>query len=178
VSYNSSVIFLFLIFSAILVYFSFKSFLGGVAYLAYFRDQLAKPTSDFTPFATIIAPCKGLDDGLRENLSALLDLEYPEYEVIFVVEDEDDPALSVIDELKQAHPRHPVKTAISSRSTESGQKVENIREAVKHADSRTEAFVFVDSDARPQSQWLRHIVAPLSQKNVGAATGYRGFLLK
>ncbi len=190
--------YLFLIFSAILVYLSFKSFLGGVAYLAFFRDRIAKPNTDFTPFATVIAPCKGLDDGLRENLTALLELDYPEYEVIFVVDDRSDPAVSVIgdflgkegkfkqdkqdshdvSEASNSHPLHPVKLAVAAKSTESSQKVENICEAAKHADPRSEVFVFVDSDARPQKRWLKYLVAQLNDEGVGIATGYRWFLSK
>lgn len=187
-------LFVFLVFALILVYFSVKSFLGGVAFLAYFRQELAKPASPFTPFATVIAPCKGLDDGLRENLSALFQLDYPEYEVIFVVDNANDPAVTVINELKQGeqdiqdgivvltkHPVYPVlpvKLVVAERSTDSSQKVENIREAVKCVDSRSEAFVFVDSDARPQDQWLKSLVAPLESDRTGIATGYRWFLSK
>lgn len=185
-------IFLFLIFSAILVYFSFKSFLGGAAYFVFFRAQLAKPNTDFTPFATVIAPCKGLDEGLRENLTALLELDYPEYEVIFVVDDENDRAVQQIREILNRRdaeaPRNIVsasprlrgenKLVVAARAVDSSQKVENIREAVAHANPLSEVFVFVDSDARPQKHWLRHLVAPLRTDNVGAATGYRWFLAK
>lgn len=188
----SFVLFLFIAFAALLVYFSFRSFLGGVAYLAYFRRELAKPPSSFTPFATVIAPCKGLDEGLRENLTALLELDYPEYEVIFVVDDENDPAVEEIQAIlnrgdaeteskensASPRPRNENKLIIAPKASDSSQKVENIREAVTHADPRSKVFVFVDSDARPQKQWLRHLVAPLKNNKVGAATGYRWFLSK
>lgn len=173
----------FLFFALILVFFSVKSVLGGVGYLAYFRQELTEPTNSFTPFATVIAPCKGLDEGLRENLSALLELDYPEYEVIFVVDDEHDPAVPMINEFKRdgndfsaKNPVHPVRMIVAKRSADSSQKVENIREAVRHAEPHSEVFVFVDSDARPQPTWLKHLVAPLQNAKVGAATGYRWFL--
>ncbi|MBK8304426.1 MAG: hypothetical protein IPK98_13860 [Chloracidobacterium sp.] len=89
-------IFVFYFFAAILVWLSFKSFLGGIAYLKFFREQLAKPRSDYTPFATIIVPCRGVDKGLDENLAAFLKQDYPKYEVIFVVDDKNDPAVAVI----------------------------------------------------------------------------------
>ena len=168
-------IFLFLTFALTLVYFSVKSFLGGVAYLAYFRQELAKPNNKFTPFASIVAPCKGLDEGLRENLSALLELDYSRYEVIFVVDDESDPAVPVIEDVSRKAERHS-KLIVAAKATHSSQKVENIREAVEHADPKSEVFVFVDSDTRPQKGWLTHLVAPLAEENVGAATGYRWFL--
>lgn len=194
-SYNGLfVIVLFLIFAALLVYFSLRSFLDGVSFLAFFREELKKPVADVTPFATVIAPCKGLDEGLRENLSALLELDYPEYEVVFVVDDSSDPAVSVIKELIQdgenkqdgikaskGHPLYPVhrvKMVVAAKSTDSAQKVENIREAISHADPRSKVFVFVDSDARPQKGWLKNLVAAVEDDSVGIATGYRWFLSK
>ncbi len=59
---------------------------------------------------------------------------------------------------------------------DSGQKVHNLRVAVGEIDSRSEALVFVDTDARPQVHWLRSLVAPLHDQQIGAATGYRWFL--
>ncbi len=175
----SFVPFLFITFSLVLIYFSFRSFLGGIAYLAFFQQELAKPPSSFTPFATVIAPCKGLDEGLRENLTALLELDYPEYEVIFVVNGVDDLAVPIINELVKSNDFLPQRGLIGAEdSRDSGQKVENIRTAARFVDEESSILVFVDSDARPQKDWLRHLVAPLENENVGAATGYRWFISK
>ncbi len=182
-------IFVFYILAALLIYLSYKSLRGGIDYLNYFKKELAKPQSDYAPFATVIAPCKGLDNGLEENLSALLDQTYTEYEVIFVVDDKDDPAVSAIEKLlnrrdaetqrnENSASRHlgGEKLIVAPKSTESSQKVENLREAVLHTDERSEVFIFVDSDARPSKFWLRSIVAPLKNETVGASTGYRWFI--
>lgn len=167
----------FYIFAALLIYFSLKSFRGGVAYLAFFRKELATEPSGYTPFATVIAPCKGVDDGLADNLSALLELDYPAYEVIFVVDGFDDPAVRVIEGIAGTGAEG-TRVVVAPTAVDSSQKVENIREAVLHADPRSEVFVFVDSDARPNKRWLRGLVAPLQDERVGAATGYRWFLSK
>ncbi|MEP7211912.1 MAG: glycosyltransferase [Acidobacteriota bacterium] len=164
-------IFIFYILAAMLIYFSFKSFRGGIAYLDYFRREVAKPVSDFTPFVTIFAPCKGLDQGLKENLEALLAQDYPAYEVIFVVDDENDTAVPVIRGLPGDS-----KLVVAPKSVDSSQKVENLREAVLHASDQSMVFVFVDSDARPSKTWLRPLVAPLEDETVGIATGYRWFI--
>ncbi|MFL6467443.1 MAG: glycosyltransferase, partial [Pyrinomonadaceae bacterium] len=60
----------------------------------------------------------------------------------------------------------------------SSQKVENLREAVLHVATKSEVLVFVDSDARPGPNWLRDLVSPLRDRDVGAATGYRWFIAK
>lgn len=184
----------FYIFAALLIYLSYKSFRGGIDYLNYFKQELARPPSEFMPFATVIAPCKGIDEGLEQNLAALIEQDYPAYEVIFVVDDQRDSAVPVIDEIVSRNDAEPQsfdarssadpplfrlvssKLVVAPTAVQSSQKVENLREAVLHADHRSKAFVFVDSDARPAKDWLRSLVAPLSDESIGAASGYRWFL--
>ena len=90
-------IFAYYIFAAILILLSYRSLVGGFRYLAFFRKELARPRSEYTPFVTVIAPCRGIDPGMQENLEALFDQDFPEYEIIFVVDDESDPAVEMID---------------------------------------------------------------------------------
>lgn len=168
-------ILVFYIFAALLVWFSFKSFRGGVEYLRFFREELTKPPSDWEPMVTIIAPCKGVDEGMLANFDALLDQNLPEYEVVFVIDDADDPAAGIIEQAWQEAERH-VKLVVAPKATSSSQKVENLREGVLHADPKSEVFVFVDSDARPSPGWLRALIAPLRDETIGAATGYRWFI--
>lgn len=167
----------FLIFAAILVWLSFKSFLGGVRYLRYFQSELAKPRPTWTPFVSIIAPCRGLDDGLEENLTALLEQDLADFEVIFVVDDESDPSVRVIKEVLRKDKKR-AKMVVAPKAVDCAQKIENLREAVLHADERSEIFAFADSDARPQRFWLRYLVAALEDSSVGATTGYRWFISK
>ncbi len=96
--------FIFYIFATLQLFFSWKSFRDGLEYLRFFRSEMATQPSGYSPFATVIAPCKGHDDGLRENLYLLLNQNYPRYEVIFVVDDADDPAVEVIEEISVANP--------------------------------------------------------------------------
>lgn len=168
-------IFIFYALALLLIYFSYRSLTGGIAYLNYFCSELAKPRSDFTPFVTIIAPCRGVDKGMDENLAALVEQDHPGYEVIFVVDDSSDPAVPVINNIISTT-AIPTKLVIAPKAVGTGQKVENLREAVLHADERSHVFVFVDSDTRPLKTWLRDLTAPLKNDDVGAATGYRWFI--
>ncbi len=36
--------------------------------------------------------------------------------------------------------------------------------------------MFVDSDARPDKNWLKNLIAPLRDEKIGCATGYRWFI--
>ena len=168
-------IFVFYFFALVLIALSYKSFRGGINYLNFFKAELAKSPSQFTPFATVIAPCKGIDNELRENLAALLCQDYPAYEIVFVVDDETDPAVPVIRDI-MSNNAQPSRLVIAPKTTSSSQKVENLREAVLHAADASEVLAFVDSDARPGPNWLRDLIAPLEDEQIGAATGYRWFI--
>jgi cellulose synthase/poly-beta-1,6-N-acetylglucosamine synthase-like glycosyltransferase len=163
--------------AALVVLQSLLSLRGGVRYLSFFRRELDAPRSLYMPFASVFVPCRGLDQGLRRNLSALFRQHYPAYELVFVSDREDDAGLELARQLAREFEGETVARArfvVAGRATDSGQKVHNLRAAV--ADASGEVFVFVDTDARPRADWLRSLVAPLGEEGAGAATGYRWFL--
>jgi ceramide glucosyltransferase len=175
----------FYFFATIVIWLGILSLRGGNRFAQYLRVETARPLPDFTPFVSIIAPTRGLDQGLHENLTALFQQEYPDYEVIFVTDAESDPSLTVIEDVTRSVAVAPGRThdqgvitrvLIAGAAVDSGQKVHNLRVAVGEIDPRSEALVFVDADARPQIHWLRSLVAPLHDQRIGAATGYRWFL--
>jgi cellulose synthase/poly-beta-1,6-N-acetylglucosamine synthase-like glycosyltransferase len=170
----------FYFFAALLIIQAVISLQGGVRYLSYIRrETTAMVNPDFTPYASVLAPCRGLDQGLRENLRALFRQDYPAYEIIFIVDNADDPALAVIEDLRRefgASASVTSRVVIAGEAKGSGQKVHNLRVAVGHTQPKSEVFVFVDSDARPRGGWLRSLVAPLADEGMGAATGYRWFI--
>jgi cellulose synthase/poly-beta-1,6-N-acetylglucosamine synthase-like glycosyltransferase len=170
-------IFLFYFSAAVLIFLGYKSLRGGIFYLDYFKQELSKPESNFTPFASIIVPCRGLDQDIYENLSALFRQNYPNYEVIFAVDDKLDESLKVIKEVSRKGAKHAKsKFVVAGKATESSQKVHNLREAVLKVSDESEIFVLVDSDARPGKDWLGNLVAPLRDEKIGCATGYRWFI--
>jgi cellulose synthase/poly-beta-1,6-N-acetylglucosamine synthase-like glycosyltransferase len=166
-------------FATVVVWLGIVSLRGGARYLAYVRREMAKESENFAPRASVIAPCRGLDQGLRENVGALFDQRYPDYEIIFVSDRADDPALAVIEEVRrELGPRSKarVRICLAGAATACGQKVHNLRAAVAEADPSSEVFVFVDTDARPDSGWLSSLIAPLADEQRGATTGYRWFI--
>lgn len=166
-------------FAALLLLQSLVSLRGGARYLRYFRRELSAPAPDFTPFVTVVVPCRGLDQELHENLSALCEQNYPAFEIVFVIDSRDDPALEVIEGLRRTwgNALSPAtRVVVAGAASESGQKVHNLIAAVGAADARSEVFAFVDSDARPHPDWLRALVAPLADETSGATTGYRWFI--
>jgi len=169
----------FYFFAAVAIWLGISSVRGGLRFHAYVKQELVRPIEDYTPFVSLIAPFRGIDQGLRENLSALFNQNYPAYEVIFVTGRADDPARPIIEEVQATGEREGrigSRLVISGEATQSGQKVHNLIAAVTEIDQRTEVIAFVDTDARPHDQWLRSLVAPLRDASVGASSSYRWFV--
>jgi cellulose synthase/poly-beta-1,6-N-acetylglucosamine synthase-like glycosyltransferase len=172
---------LFYFFAGLLVLQGLVSALGGRRWRSFVRREMARTPSDYTPYASVIVPCRGLDQGLAENLRTLFRQDYPRYEIIFVSDSADDPALAVVSELRaRLQDKHNSLTntriVVAGQATGRGQKVHNLCAGVAACDETSEVFVFVDTDARPHVTWLRALVAPLADESLGAATGYRWFV--
>jgi ceramide glucosyltransferase len=161
--------------AALVIWLGILSLRNGFTFASYVRREIAPTRPDYQPFASVIAPTRGLDEGLRENIGPLFNQNYPDYEVIFVTDKADDPSVSLVNEVRNS-------AAVSSRvvfagdAIDSGQKVHNLRFAVSQVDPGSEVLVFVDTDAKPHTNWLKSLVAPLSDERTGAATGYRWFI--
>ena len=164
------VVFYFL--AALSIWFGIQSLLNGIRYAAYVRRETSRALPEFQPFVSVIAPGRGLEPGLRENLQSLLEQDYPRYEVLFVFDRADDPAIQLVGRGSSRIAR----TIIAGSATDSGQKVHNLRVAVTEIDPQAEVIVFVDTDARPAKDWLKCLVAPLADETLGASTGYRWFV--
>ena len=155
---------------------AFLSLRGERKRAAYVAGQLAKaPPPDMAadqPPATVIVPVKGDDPGLRENLAALAAQDYPDYELIVVAHCAADIPAGVLPARVRVVLSHAEEPA-------TGEKVLNLRTAVRFARRDSLLFAFADSDGRVSRTWLRALAAPLSRTapdtQVGASTGYRWF---
>jgi ceramide glucosyltransferase len=114
----------------------------------------------------VFCPCKGVDYDFEKNIRSLLDQDYPNYRVQFIVESQTDEAHAALSRLGVA------SILVAGRATDCGQKVHNLTYAVGHAGT-ADIYVFCDSDAFFQRRWLSTLIAPLGPTNV--STGYRWY---
>ncbi|MGA7800606.1 MAG: glycosyltransferase [Gammaproteobacteria bacterium] len=133
----------------------------------------------YAPAIAAILPCKGLDPGFRDNIQALLDQDYPSLQLLFVVATEEDPAYPALREiLHRQHGRKSLHTAeliVAGIDHQRAQKLTNQLAALRNVSRDTEVIVFLDSDIRPDREFLRRLVAPLDVQDVGATTGFRWY---
>ena len=170
---------LFYIFAPVSIWLGILSLRGGLRFIHYLQAELDHPYAEFTPFVSVFFPLRGVDQGLSENIAAVFSQDYPNYEVVFVGDDASDPAWKVVERARQsftAESGPTMRTVVAGPATGRGQKVHNLSVAVERADPHSQVFVFVDSDARPAETWLRDLLAPLQDADIGATTGYRWFV--
>jgi ceramide glucosyltransferase len=141
---------------------------GERARVNYVSRRLAESPAAFPP-ASVIVPVKGEDQDLRKNLAALASLDYPDYELIIVAHTAADIPPGVL-------PRRAKIVFAHGSDPNTSEKIQNLQAAVRATCKRSEIFAFADSDGRPTRRWLQSLVAPLTEKGIGASTGYRWFV--
>lgn len=134
----------------------------------YFRRPDRPLNRGFTPPVSILKPIRGLDPDAAQNLSSFCRLDYPEYEIVFCVDPEDDAVLRVIDELTRKFPDCRIRVLSGSGRIATNDKVARLARLVD--DAAYETLVISDSDVRVKPDYLRRIVAPLADSKVGAVT--------
>ena len=147
---------------------SFAGLLAQRRRTRYILDRLAAPAG-FAPPATLIVPVKGQDEGLRQNLAALANQDYPNYELLIVARTASDIPPGVLPR------RSRIVLGGRTENPHAAEKIRNLEAGVRAARHVSAIFAFADSDGRPTRGWLRALVAPLEAEGVGASTGYRWF---
>ncbi len=167
-------LYIFFAFLLLQLLLSLESLRGGFRFSSYINSRLKADRVYFEGLVTVIVPCKGDEDGLEMNLESVLAQKRTDFEVLFVVGSDDDSAVPVISKLLQEYSN--ARLISAGKAENCGQKVHNIRFAVRHAHEDSKAFVFADSDARPSVYWLDDLLSPLNDTSNGCSTGYRWFI--
>src|SRR5690606_24105876 len=94
-----------------------------------------------TPHLLLIIPLKGLPAGLRETISAALSQDYPDYEVVVVLESPEDPAVPVLHQI-QRESLVPFKILYGGQSLRRGGKIHNLLAGLAARGAEAEIFVF------------------------------------
>jgi len=145
-----------------------------VAALRFFRRRdAASLPSDFTPPVSLLKPIYGLDRETYENYASFCTQEYPDYEVLFCVSDDRDPAIPMLQQLARDFPQRRIHLLVGAEPLGVSDKVNKLCRMVREA--RHEILAVSDSDVRVEPEYLRAIAAPFRDPAVGAVTClYRG----
>jgi ceramide glucosyltransferase len=152
--------------AAIAIFQGLLTMIDGIRTARHMRTF--RPRRNRRERVSVFCPCKGTDSEFEKNILSILDQDYPNYGVTFIVDSEDDPAYSQLHNLGMRN------ILIAGRATNCGQKVHNLEYAINHTDRTADIYVFCDSDARFPRDWLTKLIAPLDATNI--TTGYRWYV--
>jgi ceramide glucosyltransferase len=134
----------------------------------YFRQPVSALDTSYTPPVSILKPIRGLDPDAAENLASFCRLDYPEFEILFCVDPDDQAVLAVLAKLTADFPQCRIRVLYGSGRVAANDKVAKLARLVN--DAAHEVVVISDSDVRVRPDYLRRITAPLRDQRVGAAT--------
>src|SRR5712664_4216560 len=149
-----------------LVYYA----LATLAALRFFARERARQLPNYTPPVSVLKPVRGIDFASHENFASFCRQEYPDYEILFAVNDDADPAVPEIRRIIAEFPERKIRLLVGAEHVGANRKVNKLaREA------RNEVLVLTDGDVRVGPDYLREAVARLVDRKIGAVTSfYRG----
>lgn len=130
-------------------------------YLILFRkrnEKTAYNTAPLTPISVIIA-ARNASTELEKNLTAILEQDYPEFEVIVTLDQTTDNSLQILETFATKYKNLKV---LNNLSIKPGKKAA-LTNAIKN--SKYEYLLFTDADCRPVSKiWIKMMAGSFSDK--------------
>lgn len=113
-------------------------------------------TPPVLPPVSILKPIRGIDDGLMENLRAIAEQDYPEFEVLIGIKDNTDPALVAVARWQDEYPNLPVRVITGFEDIGLNPKVNSLHALEREA--RHALCLISDADVHPLPSYLRRLV--------------------
>ncbi|HLP88959.1 MAG TPA: glycosyltransferase family 2 protein [Nostocaceae cyanobacterium] len=129
------------------------------------------------PKTAIILCLRGADPFLPKCIHALLNQNYPDYDLKIIIDSKDDPAWKVAyDTIQEANAANVQIRPLEKIRYNCSLKCSSLVQAISELDDSYKVIALVDADTIVHSDWLRTLVTPLADPQIGATTGNRWYL--
>lgn len=143
-----------------------QSFLGLRLTERFCAVPRQKPAS--RPPVTVLKPLCGVDALAETALESFFQLDYPAYQLVFGVQDANDPILNIVARLRARYPECDTALMVNDSMHGSNRKVSNLinmQPLAKH-----DIIVFSDADVHVPPYYLDDLVVALQAPKVGLVT--------
>jgi ceramide glucosyltransferase len=120
------------------------------------------------PPVTILKPLCGDEPLLEEALTSCFQQGYPEFQIVFGIQNPKDPALAVVQRLRERFPARDVAVVIDPTPHGPNRKVANLINMLPSA--RHDILVISDSDLHLPLNYLERLVVALEKPRTGLVT--------
>ncbi len=150
----------------------------AMVFLFYLRSSKSPNLSadEQLPKTAVILCLRGADPYLSNCVEALLNQDYPEYDLKVIIDSQEDPAWLVNETIKAQGATNVEISPLRVIRHNCSLKCSSLLQAVSELDDSYKAIALVDADTIVHPHWLRQLVSPLAHPQVGATTGNRWFV--
>src|SRR6266404_2249155 len=141
-----------------------------IAALRFFTRERTREFIPFAPAVSLLKPVRGVDFGSYDNFASFCRQEYADYEILFGVGDDADPAVPLIQRLIADFPQRRIQLFIGAERIGANRKVNMLARLAREA--QHEILVLTDGDIRVTPAYLREVAAPFADGRVGAVTSF------
>lgn len=131
------------------------------------RQLYQKCAADLPP-VSVLKPVHGNEARLKENLESFFRQDYPKYEILFAADEADDAALPVVREICARYPHIPTRILVTGPPP--WPNAQNYCYDRMTQVASYDILVTSDSDVEVAPNYLRDVVPPLLDPQVGAVT--------
>jgi ceramide glucosyltransferase len=139
-----------------------------IAAIRFFRRARAKQLPEFTPPVSLLKPVRGVDFGSDINFASFCVQDYPEYEILFCVNEMSDAAVPVIQKVMKDFPARRIRILSNAPQIGSNRKINNL--ALLTREAKYEILLQTDGDVRVGPNYIRELIAPFVDPAVGVAS--------
>jgi ceramide glucosyltransferase len=129
--------------------------------------SIGVPVNALRP-ATVLKPLHGAEPRLYENLRTFCTQNHSDYQLVFGVRDQDDPAIAVAQRLREEFPQRDIALVVDPRVYGANLKISNVLNMFPHA--KHDWLVLADADISVSPDYLTRVTAPLADPSTGIVT--------
>jgi hypothetical protein len=147
-------------------------------FVGLYRQPKSPPlANDQLPKVAVVLTLRGADPFLDRTLQGLTQLDYPRYDIRIVVDHKEDPAWELVHRIiAERGSKNVIVEELAERRTTCSLRMSSLIQAVSGLDDSYGVVAIVDADVVTHSHWLRDLVNPLADPEVGATSGVRWYM--